>query len=109
MQRPTLRLTSFALASALLSLPVLAQQNVEFRGNIPVPPTGIANQKLGAGPWTYATAEGLNIKVDVAARGIEYPMSLTFLPDGDMLVVSRPGKIHKVHNGQVTEIAGGPE
>lgn len=109
MQRLLFRLSPFVLASALLSLPAVAQQNVEFKGNIPVAPTGIANQKLGAGPWTYATAEGLNIKVDVAARGIEYPMALTFLPDGDMLVVSRPGKIHKVHNGQVTEIAGGPE
>src|SRR5690606_26809908 len=42
------------------------------------------------------------------ARGIEYPMALTFLPDGDMLVVSRPGKLHKVHNGELTEIAGAP-
>ncbi|MES2604366.1 MAG: PQQ-dependent sugar dehydrogenase, partial [Pseudomonadota bacterium] len=105
-------LSPLVLATALLSLsvtaPSLAQQNVEFRGNIPVAPTGIANQKLGPGPWTYATAEGMNIKVEVAARGIEYPMALTFLPDGDMLVVSRPGKIHRVRDGKLTEVAGGP-
>ncbi|MES2624769.1 MAG: PQQ-dependent sugar dehydrogenase [Pseudomonadota bacterium] len=85
-----------------------AQQAVEFKGGIPVAPTGIANQALGAGPWTYATAEGMNIKVEVAARGIEYPMATAFLPDGGMLVVSRPGKIHLVRDGKVQEIAGGP-
>lgn len=99
---------STALLSSLLSLSALAQQNVEFRGNIPVAPTGIANQALGAGPWHYPTAEGMDITVEVAARGIEYPMALTFLPDGDMLVVSRPGKMHKLHDGKLTEISGTP-
>lgn len=97
-----------ALSAGLLALPALAQQQVEFRGNIPLAPTGIANQQLGAGPWHYATAEGMDITVEVAARGIEYPMSLTFLPDGDMLVVSRPGKLHKVRDGVLTEITGTP-
>jgi glucose/arabinose dehydrogenase len=97
------------LAAALLSSPLLGQQQVEFRGNIPLAPTGIANQSLGSGPWRYATAEGMNIVVDVAVRGIEYPMALTFLPDGDMLVVSRPGKLHRVRDGKVSEIGGGPE
>lgn len=96
------------LASSMLAQHVLAQQQVEFRGNIPLAPTGIANQSLGTGPWYYATAEGMDIVVEVAARGIEYPMALTFLPDGDMLVVSRPGKLHKVRNGQLTEITGTP-
>lgn len=109
--RPTSLATAVStalLASALFSLPASAQQQVEFRGNIPLAPTGIANQQLGTGPWHYATAEGMNITVEVAARGIEYPMALTFLPDGDMLVVSRPGKLHKVRNGQLTEITGTP-
>jgi len=96
------------LATSSLALPALAQQQVEFRGNIPRAPTGIANQQLGAGPWHYSTAEGMDITVEVAARGIEYPMALTFLPDGDMLVVSRPGKLHRVRDGVLTEITGTP-
>src|SRR5690606_18018548 len=76
-----------------------AQQNVAFQGNIPVAPTGLAGQALGAGPWTYPTAENMDIRVEVVQRGIEYPMALTFLPDdGGMLVVSRPGKLHLLKN-----------
>src|SRR5687767_12542413 len=96
------------LVSGILFTEAQAQQNVEFRGGIPVAPTGIANQALGAGPWTYATAEGMNIKVEIVVRGIEYPMAMTFLPDGGMLVVSRPGKLHLVRDGKAQEIPGGP-
>lgn len=86
-----------------------AQQNVAFQGNIPVAPTGLTGQALGAGPWTYPTAENMDIRVEVVQRGIEYPMALTFLPDdGGMLVVSRPGKLHLLKNGSLVEIGGGP-
>jgi glucose/arabinose dehydrogenase len=96
------------LVSGVLFTEAQAQQNVEFRGGIPVAPTGIANQTLGQGPWTYATAEGMNIKVEVVVRGIEYPMAMAFLPDNGILVVSRPGKLHLVRDGKAQEIAGGP-
>lgn len=101
-------LTLPLLLSCVLPATAHAQQNVEFRGGIPVAPTGIANRALDSGPWTYATAEGMDIKVEVAARGIEYPMAMAFLPDGGMLVVSRPGKLHLVRNGRLQEITGGP-
>jgi glucose/arabinose dehydrogenase len=85
-----------------------AQQAVEFRGAIPVAPIGVAGKPLGAGPWTYPTAEGMDIRVEVVARGIEYPMAMAFLPDGGLLLVSRPGRIHLLRNGNVSEIGGGP-
>src|SRR5690349_9655809 len=86
-----------AVQSVLVCSDVVAQQDVEFRGPIPVAPTGLANQPLGEGPWTYKTGENMDIRVEVVVRGIEYPMSMAFLPgDAGMLLVSRPGKIHLV-------------
>lgn len=109
--RPFARFLSLVICVQICVFAVAAnaQQNVAFQGNIPVAPTGIAGQTLGAGPWIYATAEGMDIRVEVVARGIEYPMALTFLPnDGGLLLVSRPGKLHLVKDGNVTEISGGP-
>ncbi len=98
-----------AVQTIVFTASAVAQQDVEFRGPIPVAPTGLAGQALGAGPWTYKTGENMDIKVEVVVRGIEYPMSMAFLPgDAGMLLVSRPGKIHLVKGNTATEIPGGP-
>jgi glucose/arabinose dehydrogenase len=98
-----------AVQAAAYSAVAVAQQEVEFRGAIPLAPTGLAGQPLGEGPWTYKTGEDMDVRVEVVVRGIEYPMSMAFLPgDAGLLLVSRPGKIHLVKNGTATEIAGGP-
>jgi len=105
----TTLLSSILIIQGLATTPtVLAQQDVAFQGGIPVAPTGLANQPLGAGPWIYHTGENMDIKVEVVARDIEYPMSSAFLPDGSMLVVTRPGKLLHIVNGQITDIPGGP-
>ena len=57
---------------------------------------------LGAGPWTYTTYEkNQKIRVSVVARGLAHPWGLVFLPDGDMLVTERPGRVRIIHNGVV--------
>lgn len=98
-----------AVQTALFAANASAQQAVEFRGPIPVAPTGLAGKPLGEGPWEYPTGETMDIRVEVVVRGIEYPMSMAFLPnDGGILLVSRPGKIHLVKGGTAQEIPGGP-
>jgi glucose/arabinose dehydrogenase len=58
---------------------------------------------LGAGPWNYTTYEkNTKIRVSVAARGLAHPWGLVFLPNGDMLVTERPGRVRLIHNGVVT-------
>ncbi|HTQ99579.1 MAG TPA: PQQ-dependent sugar dehydrogenase [Candidatus Acidoferrum sp.] len=99
----TLTLTGLVAAGA-----AQAQQNVPFANGIPVAPTGLANIKLGAGPWTYPTGEGMDIKVEVVARDIEYPMAMAFTPKGELLLVTRKGKLFSIANGKATEIPGGP-
>src|SRR5579864_1843132 len=55
---------------------------------------------LGAGPWTYTTYEkNQKIRVSVVTKGLSHPWSLAFLPDGDVLITERPGRLRIRHNG----------
>ena len=44
-------------------------------------------------------------------KGLEHPWSMTWLPNGDMLITERPGRLRLVKNGELepTEIAGVPD
>ena len=98
------------LASCLLSLvSAFAQRDIPFSGPFPTAPTGLEGMPLGEGPWTYQTAEGMDIRVSVVAR-LEYPMALEFLPDGKLLTVTRRGEIYLVEDGELNPfpIMGGP-
>lgn len=93
------------------SFTVFAQQDVQFKGGIPLAPLGLANKTLGDGPFEYATAEGMDIRVVVLTREIEYPTSLAFLPDGGILVTNRPGELRIIRNDVLdpNPVKGGPE
>jgi glucose/arabinose dehydrogenase len=57
---------------------------------------------LGAGPWTYTTYEkNTKIRVSVVTKGLSHPWSLAFLPNGDVLITERPGRLRLMHNGVV--------
>ena len=81
-------------ATALCAATLHAQQDVpRYEGGVPVAPTGIADNPLPEGPFRYRTAEGMDIRVEVVVRDIEYPMALAFLPGRDMLIVTRKGEV----------------
>ena len=104
---------SQALALLAFAAPLAhAQRSVPFNNNIPVAPTGIQVPPLPTAPVIYHTAEGQDIRVVVFARGLERPWSIAFLPDGNMLVTERPGRLRLVHADGTLEaepIAGLPE
>jgi aldose sugar dehydrogenase len=79
----------------------LAQQTVPTRNGTPVAPTGIVVPPLGAGPFTYHTAEGQDIRVVVLTRGVKRPWSIAFLPTGEMLVSERGGQLRVIRNGKL--------
>lgn len=55
---------------------------------------------LGPGPWTYTTSErNTKVQLSVVVRGLSHPWGLVFLPNGDMLVTERPGRLRLVRNG----------
>lgn len=101
---------TFPLAVLLFSFAGFAQQRVPFRNNIPVAPAGIPSRPLPDKPVEFDTAEGQKIRVVVFARGLTYPWSLAFLPDGDMLVTERTGKLRIIRNGALDPqpVAGVP-
>lgn len=62
-------------------------------------PVGISVPPLGEGPFVFDTAEQHKIRVTVVTKGLVHPWSLVFLPDGNMLVTERPGRIRLIRNG----------
>ena len=76
-----------ALVLGGLVQPAAAQRG----GNMPLQP-------LGEGPFVVQTAEG-PIRVNVVTRGLSHPWSMTWLPDGNMLVTERSGSVRIVRDG----------
>jgi len=78
-----------------------AEQEPEI--GVPVPP-------LGDGPWVFDTAEQHKIRVSVVAKGLSHPWAITFLPNDDMLVTERAGRLRLVRDGMLDphEISGVP-
>src|SRR5262252_8032395 len=92
---------SVALAAASAAPSALAQRTVPFQNGIPVAPQGLANKPLGAGPFSYATGEGQDIRVVVVTKELSFPFSAAFLPDGTLLVTERKGDIRVIKNGKL--------
>jgi glucose/arabinose dehydrogenase len=105
----TRSLLALSLAT-LCTAQALAQREVPFQRGIPVAPTGLADKPLGAGPFDYATGEGQNIRVTVLTKELSFPFTLTFLPDGTMLITQRDGKLRVMRGGKLdpNAVAGGP-
>src|SRR5262245_41526702 len=86
----------FALASCrmwltMILLPVLVQTGASgiahAQGRGPVPPA------VPDGPMEFEAAENVKLRVTVVTRGLSHPWALAFLPDGDMLVTERAGRV----------------
>ncbi|HUO66690.1 MAG TPA: PQQ-dependent sugar dehydrogenase, partial [Gammaproteobacteria bacterium] len=96
-----------ALAAAVAGGPVGAQQPGAAAGAAPAPqgarpadaaPQGggpRASQPLGDGPWDFET-EREKIHVTVVTKGLDHPWGMAFLPNGDLLVTERPGRLRVV-------------
>ena len=54
--------------------------------------------ELGAGPWDLDSQKG-KVHVSVVTRGLERPWAMVWLPNGDMLVSERPGRLRVIHKG----------
>jgi len=65
------------------------------------PPIAWPAPKLGHGPFPLETAEERSIRVVVVADGLQQPWSIAFLPEGDMLVTERAGRLRVIRDGRL--------
>ena len=65
------------LAACFCSTALFAAENAP-----PQRPDGLHIDPVGKGPFYYDTAEGMDIRVRVLARGLDHPWSMAWLPDG---------------------------
>src|SRR5579862_7307921 len=92
-----LTVSSFAAFAVFVGLalyaqnPDPAQAKAKGKARPPVVDT------LGEGPWDLKTETG-TVHVTVVTKGLDHPWGLAILPNGDMLVTERPGRLRVVHN-----------
>jgi glucose/arabinose dehydrogenase len=88
------------------------QQKVEMMPGfgIPVAPRGLWGKKLPTTPMIYDTAEGQRIRVVIVTKELAFPWTVAFLPDGNMLVTERAGRLRIIRKGVLDPkpIAGVP-
>ena len=91
------------------SITALAADPAPAPAAVPKAPPGFS-EPLGAGPFTYRTGEGFDIRVTVLAR-VTSPYGIAFLPDGEMLVTTRLGQLKRMARGSTTleDVPGGPQ
>jgi len=87
-------LSASLLAACFCGTAVLAAENPP-----PQRADGLHIDPVGKGPFYYDTAEGMDIRVRVLARGLNHPWSMAWLPDGTMLVTEKnTGAIRRIKN-----------
>lgn len=62
-------------------------------------------------PTTFDSAEEPNLRLNVVARGLQQPWGIAFLPDGQILVTERAGRVRLIRGGKLLPdpITGVPE
>jgi len=75
----------------------------------PAQPPGLPRVPLPSEPVIVSTVEG-PIRVVPVVTGLSHPWGLAFLPNGDVLVTERAGRVRLIRNGELdpTPIAGVP-
>ncbi len=72
---------------------------------------GAAQVTMAAAPTGAAqTSDQASFRVVTVIGGLEFPWSLAFLPDGDMLITEKPGRLRRWHQGKLlpAPVAGVP-
>ena len=75
------------------------------------PAPTVPRPPLGAGPFVFDTAEQHKIRVVILTRGLSHPWGFAFLPDGNMLVTERAGRLRVIQDGVLDPkpVSGVPE
>jgi aldose sugar dehydrogenase len=99
--------TSGLVVAVLLPTVLVAAENAP-----PQRADGLHIDPVGQGPFYYDTAEDMDIRVRVVARGLNHPWSMTWLPDGSALVTEKnSGTIRRIINDELQDdpVRGAPQ
>jgi len=96
---------------AHLALPGLKMTNALRRRIVVAGVALVASLTAGTAPVREFTSEKGPFRVVILVEGLERPWSLAFLPDGDLLITERPGRLRVVHAGKLDPqpVEGVPE
>jgi len=100
------------LVPIVLAILVLIPCGSMAADNPPRRAVGLPVDPVGTGPFYYQTAEGMDIRVRVIARGLDHPWSITWLPDGSALVTEKnSGSIRRIMDDvlQADPVQGAPQ
>ena len=64
-------------------------------------PVGLPVVPLPDGPRIFDSAEQSGFRLVVVTRGLSHPWGLAFLPNGEMLVTERAGRLRVIRNGRL--------
>ncbi|MGA0806911.1 MAG: PQQ-dependent sugar dehydrogenase, partial [Pseudohongiellaceae bacterium] len=95
-----------------IAVALLASTVLQAAENAPARPVGLTVAPVGDGPFLYDTAEGVDIRVRVVARGLNHPWSMTWLPDGSALITEKnSGTIRRLVGDelQAGSVQGAPQ
>jgi glucose/arabinose dehydrogenase len=103
--------TALVAGVALVSLgsALSAQDAPAPAARAPRPAGPAPTAPLGDGPWDVQSQEA-KLHVEVVANGLDHPWGMAFLPDGNILVTERPGRLRVIRDGALdpAPIAGLP-
>lgn len=68
---------------------------------------GLGGVPLGDGPWEFG-ADAARYRVSVVTKALDHPWGIAFLPDGDLLVTERAGRLRVVRKGVLDPTPIGP-
>jgi glucose/arabinose dehydrogenase len=77
-----------------------------LRGAAPPRPRTTIRPDRAPGPSVLVT-ERARVRVVTLAEGLVQPWALAFLPNGDMLITERGGRLRLMHDGRLTATIGG--
>src|SRR5437868_5858511 len=91
------------LSVGLAAIAVSAQHKVALREGTtnPLEPQGLAGRKLPKLPMVLETGEGQTVRIVAVTQGLDFPISLAFLPDGAMLVAEHVGELRIIRHGEL--------
>jgi glucose/arabinose dehydrogenase len=104
-------LAASCLIALVVSFAVGSAQQAAPAGGAPAAPAaqggrgGGPRDTLGDGPWELTTRR---LRVSVVTKGLENPWGIAFLPNGDLLVTERPGRLRVIRNGKLDPTPIGP-